>query len=81
MREGRLLKNQTCETGLASSMCPCARAHLGLDDSTPLVADDAAVLHALVLAAVALQSRRPEDLAQTGRRARLEGPVVEVPAS
>ena len=36
MREGRLLKNQTCETGLASSMCPMrSRRTLDWMTSTP----------------------------------------------
>jgi hypothetical protein len=55
-------------------------AHLGLGDLDPaLVADDAAVLHALVLAAEALPVRdRPEDLrAEEAVTLGLEGPVVD----
>ena len=56
MREGRPLKNQTCEQGLASSMWPrrSRRTLRERDFDAALVADDAAVLHALVLAAEAL---------------------------
>jgi len=55
-------------------------AHLGLDDlDAALLADDAAVLHALVLAAVALVVlHRPEDLrAEETITLGLEGPVVD----
>ena len=55
-------------------------AHLGLDDlDAALLADDAAVLHALVLAAVALVVlHRPEDLgAEEAVPLRLEGAVVD----
>ena len=56
MRDGRPLKNQTCEQGLASSMWPrrSRRTLRERDFDAALVADDAAVLHALVLAAQAL---------------------------
>jgi hypothetical protein len=55
-------------------------AHLGLDDlDAALLADDPAVLHALVLAAVALVVlHRPEDLrAEQAVALRLEGAVVD----
>jgi hypothetical protein len=55
-------------------------AHLGLDDlDAALLAHDAAVLHALVLAAVALVVlHRPEDLrAEEPVALRLEGAVVD----
>ena len=55
-------------------------AHLRLDDlDAALLADDPAVLHALVLAAVALVVlHRPEDLrAEEPVPLRLEGPVVD----
>ena len=55
-------------------------AHLGLDDlDAALLADDAAVLHALVLAAVALVVlHRPEDLrAEQAIALRLERAVVD----
>jgi hypothetical protein len=55
-------------------------AHLRLDDlDAALLADDAAVLHALVLAAVALVVLdRPEDLgAEEAVTLRLERPVVD----
>ena len=55
-------------------------AHLGLDDlDAALLADDAAVLHALVLAAVALVVlHRSEDLrAEETVTLRLERPVVD----
>ena len=55
-------------------------AHLGLDDlDAALLAHDAAVLHALVLAAVALVVlHRPEDLgAEQAVALRLEGAVVD----
>ena len=55
-------------------------AHLGLDDlDAALLADDPAVLHALVLAAVALVVlHRPEDLrAEQAVPLRLEGAVVD----
>ena len=81
MRDGRLFRNQMCATGVARLMWPEAlAAHLGLDDlDAALLADDAAVLHALVLAAVALVVlHRAEDLgAEEPVALRLEGPVVD----
>ena len=81
MRLGSPLKNQTWLTGVAS--CDVAQplaAHLGLRDfDAALVADHAAVLHALVLAAEALPvGDRAEDLrAEQPVALRLEGPVVD----
>jgi hypothetical protein len=81
MRDGRLFRNQMWATGVASSMWPEAlAAHLRLDDlDAALLADDAAVLHALVLAAVALVVLDgPEDLrAEQAVPFRLEGAVVD----
>src|ERR1043165_5184669 len=76
MRDGRPLKNQTCETGEASSMCPM-RSRRPFDAA--LVADHAAVLHALVLAAEALPvGDRAEDLgAEEAVALRFEGAVVD----
>ena len=56
MRLGRPLKNHTCEQGEASSMWPrrSRRTFGERDFHTAFVADHAAVLHALVLAAEAL---------------------------
>ena len=56
MREGRLFRNQMCATGVAKVDVTHALApHSGLNDlDTALLARDAAVLHALVLAAQAL---------------------------
>ena len=81
MRDGRPLKNQTCETGEASSMWPIRSRRtlrLGHFDAA-LVADDAAVLHALVLAAEAFPvGDRAEDLrAEETVALRLEGAVVD----
>ena len=67
MREGSDFRNQMCAVGLASSMWPMrSRRTLRLRDlDAALVADDAAVLQALVLAAVALVVlHRSEDLSQ-----------------
>ena len=78
---GRPLKNQTCDTGAASSMWPMrSRRTLRLRDlDAAVVADDAAVLHALVLAAVALPvGDRAEDLlAEQAVLLRLERAVVD----
>ena len=73
MRLGRPLKNQTCETGAGQlDVAQPLAADLGLRHfDAALVADHAAVLHALVLAAEALPvGDRAEDLARrTARRA------------
>jgi hypothetical protein len=81
MRDGRPLKNQTCEQGLASSMWP-RRSRRTLRErhlDAALVADDAAVLHALVLAAQALPvGDGSEDArAEQAIALRLEGAVVD----
>jgi hypothetical protein len=81
MREGRPLKNQTCEQGEASSMWPRrSRRTLETGDfDAALVADDAAVLHALVLAAEALPvgDRSKDAGAEEAVALRLEGAVVD----
>ena len=81
MREGRLFRNQMCATGVASvDVAEALTTHLGLDDlDAALLAHDAAVLHALVLAADALVVlHRPEDLrAEQAVSLRLERAVVD----
>ena len=81
MRLGRLFRNQMCATGVARLMWPRrSRRTLRLDDlDAALLADDAAVLHALVLAAVALVVlHRAEDLrAEEPVALRLERAVVD----
>ena len=81
MRDGSDFRNQMCATGVASVMWPMrSRRTLRLDHlDAALLAHDAAVLHALVLAAVALVVLdRTEDLgAEEPVAFRLEGPVVD----
>jgi hypothetical protein len=81
MRLGSPLKNHTWLTGVASVMWPEAlAADLRLRDlDTALVADHAAMLHALVLAAQAFPvGDRTEDLgAEQAVPFRLERPVVD----
>ena len=81
MRLGRPLKNQTCEQGLASSMWPSRsrRTRDKRDFNTALVADHAAVLHALVLAAQALPvgDRTENPRAEQPIALRLERPVID----
>jgi len=80
-REGRLFRNQMCRHGARElDVAHALAAHLGerhLDAA--LLADDAAVLQALVLAAEALVVlRRTEDLgAEKAVPLRLEGAVVD----
>ena len=81
MRDGSDFRNQMCATGAASSMWPMrsrrTRAERDLDRA--LLADDALVLHALVLAAQALVVLdRPEDArAEQAVALGLEGAVVD----
>ena len=81
MRLGSPLKNHTCEQGEASSMWPrrSRRTLRQRDFHAALVADHAAVLHALVLAAQALPvGDRAEDAgAEQAVALRLEGAVVD----
>ena len=74
MRLGSDFRNQMCATGAASSIWPMrSRRTLVTVTSTPaLFADDAPVLHALVLAAQALVVlHRAEDArAETARHVR-----------
>ena len=67
------MRNQIWATGAASSIWPCVRgAPWSNDFNAALFADDAAVLHAFVLAAVAfVVLHRAEDLrAEQARRVR-----------
>ena len=81
MRDGSDFRNQMCATGAASSMWPMRsrrtlrQRHL----DAALLADDALVLHALVLAAQALVVLdRPEDArAEQAVALGLEGAVVD----
>ena len=81
MRLGSDFRNQMCATGAASSIWPMrsrrTRAERHFDRA--LLADDALVLHALVLAAQALVVLdRPEDArAEQAVTLRLEGAVVD----
>ena len=81
MRDGSDFRNQMCAVGLASSMWPMrSRRTFGLRDlDAALLADDAAVLQALVLAAQALVVLDgPEDLgAEETVALRLERAVVD----
>ena len=81
MRDGSDFRNQMCATGEASSICAHAvAAHfLHRDFDAALLADDALVLHALVLAAQAFVIlHRPEDArAEQSVALGLEGAVVD----
>ena len=79
MRLGSPLKNHTCEQGDASSICPRRSADFRERDfHAALVADHAAVLHALVFAAQALPvgDRAKDAGAEQTVALRLEGAVV-----
>ena len=81
MRDGRPLKNQTCEQGRRElDVAEALAADLGEGDfDAALVADDAAVLHALVLAAEALPvgDGAKDAGAEEAVALRLEGAVVD----
>ena len=81
MRDGTPLKNQMCETGTASSMCPrrSRRTLACVDLDAAALADDALEPDSLVLPAVALPvAGRAEDLlAEEPVLLRLEGAVVD----
>ena len=81
MREGSDLRNQMWATGAASSIWPMRsrRTFDRVDFDAALFADDALVLHALVLAAQAFVILdRPEDArAEQPVALRLEGTVVD----
>ena len=81
MREGSPLKNQTCEQGRRQlDVAEALAADFGDGDfDAALVADDAAVLHALVLAAETLPvGDGAEDAgAEEAVALRLEGAVVD----
>ncbi len=81
MRDGSDFRNQMCATGAASSIWPM-RSRRTRDErhlDAALLADDALVLHALVLAAQALVvlDRAEDARAEQAVALRLEGAVVD----
>ena len=81
MRDGSDFRNQMCATGAASSMWPMRsrRTRCSVTCDAALFADDALILHALVLAAQALVvlDRSEDARAEQAVTLRLERAVVD----